>query len=295
MSWEGIAENIISDFAFLIIIISIGWGIFALTKRKKLLKFFGISESRRLTIYLSDLQLKQGNATGIDNKTHSFIGSAVSYWEMQSATKFRDLFYYFLPSLSETPDFLSKLLIADIQIQLHLSPANESETERLASFITLGSPAYNLASKFAESELHSRAHFSLGHLVLFNPEETTNSTGIIGLVESNKPKHIVSGAVVQEDDFGNLSLPKDNLTSINVNGVPPLTDSTYGFVERIIDHQNKRAIFYIAGLSELSTVGAGNFLISNWEKLQQKHGDDDNFLVMLKFEPNDYKRWIVIF
>jgi hypothetical protein len=65
--------------------------------------------------------------------------------------------------------------------------------------------------------------------------------------------------------------------------------------ERIIDHEQKRIVFYVAGISELSTVGAANYLISEWEKLQRKYGDDRDFLIMLKVDSADSKRWNVTF
>ena len=298
MSLEGIAENVVSDFVFIAITIIIGLIIYKLTKRTRLLKFFGINKSRRIAIYLSELKLEQGDASGIDNKPYSYTGSAVAFGEMQSANKFRDLFNYFLPSLSDVPNFLSKLLISDVQIQLHRSPASISEIEGSASFITFGSPVYNLASKFIETKLHSKAKFNSGAMVLLNnSDSTTTSAGIMGLMETTNPSPNPSGMFVQKPPYEAASQPSEwiSQTSINIEGLPPLNNSTYGFVERIIDHENKRIAFYVAGLSELSTVGAAYFLTTEWEKLQQEFADDKNFLVMLKFEPSDSRKWTKIF
>lgn len=299
MSFAGIAESVISDFVFLAITVIIGLVIFQFTKRTKLLNFFGINKSRRIAIYLSELKLEQGDANGIDNRPYSYTGSAVAFGEMQSANKFRDLFNYFLPALSDVPNFLSKLLISDIHVQLHRSPASIGEVEHSASFITFGSPVYNLASKLVETKLHSKASFNPGTVVLLNSDSTTNNMGIMGLVETPNTNlnPNPSGMFIRESPYETTPESSEwiNRTSINVEGIPPLNDSTYGFVERIIDHENKRTIFYVAGLSELSTVGAANFLITEWEKLQQEFLNDKNFLVMLKFEPNDYRKWTKIF
>lgn len=299
MSYTGIAENLLSDFIFLGITLIVGFCIFRFTKRKKLLNFFGINESRRIAIYLSELKLEQGDAAGIDGKPYSYTGSAVAFGEMQSANKFRDLFNYFLPSLSDVPNFLSQLLISDVHVQLHRSPVNIGEIEHSASFITFGSPVYNLASKFVESKLHSKAKFNNENIVLLSPDSTTNGMGILGLVEATRknPSPIPSGTPMPESPFGSAPehLQQVNQTSINIEGVPPLHNSNYGFVERIIDHENKRTIFYVAGISELSTVGAAHFLKTQWEKLQQEFGNDKNFLIMLKFESSDYSKWTKIF
>lgn len=292
MSYEGIAENVFSDFVFLVITLIIGVCIFRFTKRKKLRSFFGIKESRRIAIYLSKFELEKGDATGIDGKPYSYTGVAVAFGEMQSANRFRDLFNHFLPSLSDVPNFLGKLLVSDVHVQLHRSPTNTGEIERSASFIALGSPVYNLASKFVENELHSKAKFNT--LVLLSPDRATNNMGIMGLVEikneSPSPNH--SGSPIESASESSQGI---NQTSINIEGIPPLTDSTYGFVERINDHENKRTVFYVAGLSELSTVGAANFLITEWEKLDKEFENNKKLLVMLKFDPSDYRIWTRIF
>jgi len=299
MSYEGIAENLLSDFIFIAITLLFGFCIFRLTKRKKLLNFFGINESRRVAVYLSELKIEQGDATGIDGEPYSYTGSAVAFGEMESANRFRDLFNYFLPSLSDVPNFLSKLLISDIQIQLHRSPANIEEIERSASFITFGSPVYNLASKFVENRLHSKAKFNTEKIVLLSSDSTANDMGILGLVEvkNESPSSIPSGTPIPESFFESASKSSQWIKqpSITIAGIPPLNESTYGFVERIIDHENRRTAFYVAGISELATVGAANFLRTQWGKLQQEFGNDKNFLVMLKFEPSDYSKWTKIF
>jgi len=324
MMWEDIVGNLIADFLFVVIAIGIGWVIFIFTKRTRLLKFFGIGDNRRLVIYLSDLRLKSGDTFGIDDKRRSYTGSAVAFGEMQSANRFRDLLNYFLPSLSETPGFLSKLLISDVQTQMLRSPSSEEKIEQSASFITLGSPAYNNASGFVEERLHSRARFVSGTTRLPFPDEPVKSVGVLNTddARSSSPtgsivqeetkftsagsvaevanipsSHLPSGNKVSEHPFRSMKpvTPLESPTSITVEGIPPLTESTYGFVERLVDHEHKRSVFYVAGISELATVGAANFLISEWEKLQRKHGNDKNFLVMLRFESTDSRRWTVVF
>ncbi len=81
--------------------------------------------------------------------------------------------------------------------------------------------------------------------------------------------------------------------AINVQGIAPITDTTYGFVERIVS--GGRSFFYCAGRSELSTVGAAYYLTANWSRLADQYKDDCNFLVMLKIDPSDHARATVIF
>jgi hypothetical protein len=164
MSWDGIIENVISDILFLLITAVLGWMFLVFPRRTKLLEFFGVREGRRMVIYLSNLRVARGGATGIDNRRRSYQGAAASFLEMAAANRFRDVFNYLLPSLSDRPGVLSKLLVSDVQVQLMHSPLHEDELDCSSPFITLGSPAYNIASRFVEERLHSQAQFRLGRV-----------------------------------------------------------------------------------------------------------------------------------
>ena len=245
---KSIAVNIISNFLFLLILITIGWLLYVLTRRSRLLRFYGINVSRRMVVYLSNLRIMLGGAIGVDDRLRAYQGSAVAFGEMLAANQFRDLFNYLLPSLSDKPGVLSKLLISDVQLQLLASPLEQRQLEHSSSFISLGSPAYNVASGFIETALHSRTQFQLGG----------------------------GGAML-------------------VGDVPPITDTTYGFVERIVDEKRRRCVFYVAGLSELATAGAVHFLATEWARLYRKYGNNTSFVVMLRFEPTDFRRWSIVF
>lgn len=242
-----VVVNILSQFLFWLIVILIGWLLYVLTRRSRLLRFYGIDASRIISVYLSNLRVLPGGAIGIDGQGRSYQGSAVAFGEMFVANRFRDLFNSPLPSLSDSPGVLRKLLISDVQLQLLSSPLDQGQLERSSSFISMGSPAYNAASGFIETVFHSRARF-------------------------------------QQDG-----------TAILVGDVPPVTDTTYGFVERITDKEGRRCLFYVAGLSQLGTTGAAHFLATEWARLYRKYKNDINFIVMLRFEPTDFRRWSIVF
>ena len=66
-------------------------------------------------------------------------------------------------------------------------------------------------------------------------------------------------------------------------------------VKRVIDKENKRSVFYVAGLSEHSTTGAGFYLLTEWSRLCKKFGYETPFLVMLRFEPGNLENWTLVF
>lgn len=291
MSWCGIVENIISDFLSLLIPVVLGSVFLVITRRTKLLEFFGARKSRRMVIYLSNLRIVRGGAVGIDNRRRSYQGAATTFLEMAVANRFRDVFNYPIPSLSDKPGLLSKLLISDVQVQLIHSPLHEGELERSSPFITLGSPAYNIASSFVEKKLHSQAKFRLGRDCMQSEVESSTGAGLDWLVGA----HMGTSSTIVLEEAGQDAELGDMSPAIMVEGVPPLTGETYGFVERVVDHEQDRFVFYAAGISEFATAGAANFLMTEWRRLQQKHPKDTPFLVVLRFETNDYKRWSIVF
>jgi hypothetical protein len=306
MTWMGILENLVADALFVAAAILFGWIYYALTNRTKLLGFFGVGTSRRLLVYLSKLNVVPGGATDIVGVPRSYQGHAVAFGEMSVANRFRDLFNYLLPSLSEKPGILSKLLISDVQVELLPSPLAQVQVEHSASFITLGGPAYNVASKFVETQMPSQASFRLdsGELpaqASTVPENTMSSSGsqyvLASTITTVTSSAVVPGPVTSfpmgEED--SQVRPNRAQHAIVVDDLPPFTDATLGFVERIVDHKQKRCVFYAAGLSELGTVGAADFLLKEWRRLHRKYGSDTSFVVLLSFEASDYKNWSIAF
>lgn len=75
---------------------------------------------------------------------------------------------------------------------------------------------------------------------------------------------------------------------IVINGYPDtIQDASVGIIERIHDNDGKRSIFYVAGLSEFSTVRAAKFLITNWYSLYQRFNDNCNFIIVIRFNVLD--------
>jgi len=323
MTIMGIAENLVSDVLFLLIAVALGWMVFIITRRVRLLKFFGISKSRRIVIYLSNLRVKPKGAIGIDGKERSYQGSAACFAEMQVANRFRDLFNYLLPTLSDESNLLSRLLISDVRVHIQRSPLNQGQLERSSSFVALGSRAYNIASSFIETELHSQVRLQLGNVSLSTPDESApwlQPSYLPPSFKDSEPEDeatptltpvSASGASIDVDAFGffenavlgsasTIDLDPDTDSekqppAVLMKDVPPITDKTCSFVERIVDHEADRSIFYVAGISELGTAGAAYFLMTEWERLHKKYGDSTSFVVMLRIEPTNFKRWSIVF
>lgn len=317
---EGIVENVVAELFIGLLAVILVWIAHILTKRDKLLKFYGVHKPRRIVIYLSNLNVALGGAAGIDGQPRSYRGSAVARGEMDVANCIRDVFNSPFPFIFGKP-ILNRLLISDVEVELAAPPEQQEQIEHLSSFITLGSSAYNVASAFVERDLHSCVEFGSVSVSAPGQAETPSDTVRVttdappitgGPIEVIEPP---SGAPYDNplaDDTvswvewltaGQLSTvstvsPEEasgRQPAILVRDVPPITDPTYAFVERVVDHERRRYVFYVAGLSELGTTGAAYFLATEWLQLHREHPIDTSFLIMLRIDPTDFKRWSIAF
>lgn len=157
--WGNILIEIVGGLLFTILVIGIGWIFYFATERRHLLGFFNITTTKRLVIYLSNLRIVKGGSVGIDNKPRNYYGTTVIINEQLAATQFKEKFNYLVPSLSESPTFLSKILFADIKVTSFPSPLTEHEIEANCSIISFGSPGYNKMSEIIEANNNSVVKF----------------------------------------------------------------------------------------------------------------------------------------
>lgn len=152
-------QNVASEFIALGLIILVGWVIYHFTTRSPLLTFFNIRRSKRIALYLSRLRILEGGAVGIDNVPRSFRASAIPLYEADLIPVFQRLFNFIIPGVDSLPGFLKRVLISDVDVEILCSPLTEDEVERNTTFIAIGSPGYNAASRRAENSFRSPAKF----------------------------------------------------------------------------------------------------------------------------------------
>ena len=307
MSILGILENIVSDLLLIIVGIIGAWVWVRLTHRKRLLDFFSVSDIKRLLIYISRIDVKAFGAIGLDKYKMSYEGVSVDYLEMQVGNQIKELFSFFIPKLAEASKSIGSLLLSDINVQVLVSPENESDIDRQAPIITLGSPALNKVSFFVEKQ-QTIVEFKIGKLKKkdlgnypVNPMAYSDTdAGYYGTEDKTGYVVLPSGTASAFDPnlFPNMhsSVPDiQEESEIIVQDVKNFTDPTYGFVQRIKDSETDRSLFYLAGLSTLGTVGAAHYLLTQWEYLYKKYGRERTFFIMLRIDPKDYKKWTFSF
>lgn len=239
--YENIITGIIANTIFFVLMIAIGWSAFLIARRRKLLKFFGIGQTKRIIVYLSNIRVLQGGSVGTDGKPRAYAGTTVTFGEAVQANLFPNLFSYLIPGLTNQPGILKYLLVSDVKVVVSPSPLREEDIDRSSTIVTFGSPGYNVVSQWAERKLVPRMKFS--------------------------------------NDNGNIM----------VDGLPNITDGRQSFVQRLYDSENKRWVFYTAGISELGTVGSAYFLVSQWRKLYKKYGEKDSFSHIISVNQQNYQ------
>ena len=321
MTIWGILEGLISNFIFAVIVFAlplfIGWLWVERTNRRNLQNFFGVSEIKRLNIYLSNITVMRFGAIGVNGRRASFQGESIAYGEILVANRLRNLFSFFIPKLAEIFKPIGKFLLSDVDVQIFISPRKEIELDKQAPLIALGSPVFNAASSYIQSIGNGTVKIKPGEMTSAN---IGNYSGINPITQSSTDSAeynpFVSGSFVVPPIFGGTAtqLPEnytspsgvflnDGIHNSNMNippeiisdGLPPITDTASGFVQRIKDPRLDRTLFYVAGISEFSTKGAAYYLATQWSKLQEKYKNDEPFLVMLRFSEPDFTQWSVTF
>ena len=210
---ESIAQDLVAELLFLLILLALGWLLYRVTHRRPLLSFFGIRGSKRLVVYLSNLSIQRGGALGVDGLPRSFGESALPAYEAALTPWLQRLFNYVVPGTTEQPGFLKWLQLSDVDVEFFPSPFDESEIERDSTIIAVGSPGYNVASSYVEDSLHSIGRF-------------TNDNNAITL-EGSSPLHGDHYAFVQR--AGNTKPPAFYVAGIS-------SQATTGAVRFLVNH-----------------------------------------------------------
>lgn len=306
MTILGLLENIVADILLVGIGILGAWTWIRFTYRKRLQDFFSISDIKRLLIYISRIDVKAFGAIGVDKYKMSYEGVSVDYQEMQVANQIKELFSFFIPKLAETSKSIGSLLLSDINVQVLVSPENEAEIDSQSPIITLGSPALNKVSSYVEKQ-QDVVSFKIGKLKKKDLENYPASPIVFSSTdterydtERNSRYDVMpSGTASVYDPYllptsthKNSDVQEES--EIIVKDVKSFTDTTYGFVQRTSDNRG-RTMFYVAGLSWLGTVGAANYLLTQWQFLYRKYGTEKPFFIMLRFDPKDHRNWTFSF
>lgn len=242
---ESVCASFVANCLFVPFLILISWSVAFFLQRSKLMRFFGILKSKRISVYLARVDVLPWGAVGTGGQILSYYGPTCALGEMKEGLRFRDLFNYVVPQLSQQPGLLGKLLLCDVIVDLDLSPVDEKEIDLSSSVIAIGGPGFNTATRS----------------ILSRFEKLTFSEGG---------------------------------ESVGIDGVPPMLDTDYGYVQRIVDRDENVCLFVAAGLSEHATSGAAYYLATEWRQLYRDYRGDKDFLHVVKIDAHDRRNWKLV-
>lgn len=122
---------------------------------------------------------------------------------------------------------------------------------------------------------------------------TTEIDYTTSLITLGSPTYNLVSREAQNNSHSQVQFANNGGT-INITGLQPMNNLTYGFIQRVHDQNTNKNVFYAAGLSELGTVGAANFLATNWGLLYKKYKGDKNFIIVLNFNQININYWSIV-
>ena len=150
MFWTSVAAGITANALFAALTIGVGL-LLLLGRRKALLRFWGLAESRTIRIFVSHLRIPPAGAADAAGNRRSFQGSAVALLEASAASALQSLFAAPIPGLRVQPHWAAGLFFVNAEASVEASPLT-SPSDLLGTIVSLGSPAYNEISRRLESE-----------------------------------------------------------------------------------------------------------------------------------------------
>jgi hypothetical protein len=120
---------------------------FLATRRRKVQSFFGLKGTRRLLVYVSNLQLEPGGSHGMDGVPRSYGGGAVPEYEILLIAKVQRFFDSVTPRTRQRSGRIRFLRWADLNIEIVPSPLSTDTLRFDGPLLAIGSPGYNAASQ----------------------------------------------------------------------------------------------------------------------------------------------------
>lgn len=113
------------------------------------------------------------------------------------------------------------------------------------------------------------------------------------LISFGSPGYNLASKNIEDDDKSIVAFSND-MRTMKIDHLGDFSDRESGFIQRLVDSKSGRCSFYTAGLSELGTIGAANYLCNNWKLLHRKYGSNKQFIVMLKFNNGNWDNWTIV-
>jgi hypothetical protein len=242
-----------SPYILTVIVTLIGLIVFRFSRLGKLARLLGIDRrARRVVLYLSSLLVPRGSAVDFRGQARSYQGITIPSEEFAAGVALSKLLptdpFENLPPIVRRPLGERYPFFKPIQIDVNASPMRDIDIDfSTRSIIALGGPGYNIVSDYCSRNNLCQLAF------------TANGTQI---------------AILQGKGRG------ETIT-------PPSPQYDIAMLEKVVDSsRDNSTIVLAAGLGVTGTMGAANYLLKNWHKLEREHGKKQ-FALVLQFGPFD--------
>ena len=176
MWWANIGAGIIANIATIGLTLAVG-ALWLTGRRRALLRFWGIENTRKIRIYISHLRIQQGGALDAQGTRRSYQGSVVTQLESEMGSQLRNLFVNALPGGAVQPDWVKSLLVVGADVTVSPAPPAAASIDSDGTVVTIGSPAYNPVSGSAEQNCQSAIRFAPGNVAIQLPGNITTNDG----------------------------------------------------------------------------------------------------------------------
>jgi len=157
MFWKTVGAGIVANVVFVSLTIGIG-ALFLAVRRRSLLRFWNIRELKKIRIYISHLQIREG-ALDAAGTPRSYVGSVVTQLESEMGALLKSLFFATLPGRIVQPGWVRTLLFVNADVEIQPAPGRAQDIDPEGTVVSLGSPGYNAVSGAIENDCQSQVKF----------------------------------------------------------------------------------------------------------------------------------------
>src|SRR5213595_1703928 len=109
-------QNVVSDFITVVILTLTGILAYRFSRRRQLLRFFGCAKTRKLRLYLSNLDIIFGGAIDPSGLPRGYRGPSTPGYELPFIPAVYGLFLAPVPGLSSQPGWWKYLALRDVEV-----------------------------------------------------------------------------------------------------------------------------------------------------------------------------------
>jgi hypothetical protein len=160
-------QNAASSLITVAVLTIVGTVVYRLSRRRRLLGFFGCLRTHKVNLYLSNLDIVYGGAVDPEGLPRAYRGPSTPGYELPFIPAMYNLFMAPVPGLSSQPGIWKYLATRDLEIVISPAPRSAVDIDDEGTIVSVGSVGYNTVSREIESNFNPLARLDPdGHIAL---------------------------------------------------------------------------------------------------------------------------------